>query len=90
MLYRLPMTTLFLAILIGNRVDEQVVLHLRGLELNGGINTAPEFAIFVILGLYFVAAILNRYIPKLSIEHTLANRTPGFLLADFCRCFLLL
>ena len=74
--------------MIGHRVEDQVVQQLGGLEFNGGIDTAPEFAIFVILGLYLVAAILNYFIPKLPIEHTLTNRTPGFLLADFWRSFL--
>jgi MFS family permease len=77
-------------LLIGNNVNELVTLHLRQFEFNFGIDTAPEFAIFVILSLYFVAAILNCYIPKLPIEHTLTNRTARFLLADFWRCFLLL
>jgi LPLT family lysophospholipid transporter-like MFS transporter len=81
---------IFGGLLIGHRVEDQVVQQLGGLEFNGGIDTAPEFAIFVILGLYLVAAILNYYIPKLPIEHKLTNRTPGFLLADFWRSFLLL
>ncbi|MGZ8224567.1 MAG: lysophospholipid transporter LplT, partial [Methylobacter sp.] len=81
---------IFGGLLIGHRVEDHVVQQLGGLKFNGGIDTAPEFAIFVILGLYFIAAILNCYIPRLPIEHTLPNRTPGFLLADFRRTFLLL
>jgi LPLT family lysophospholipid transporter-like MFS transporter len=81
---------IFGGLLIGHRVEDHVVQQLGGLEFNGGIDTAPEFAIFVILGLYFIAAILNCYIPRLPIEHTLPNRTPGFLLADFGRTFMLL
>jgi LPLT family lysophospholipid transporter-like MFS transporter len=81
---------IFGGLLIGHRVEDQVVQQLGGLEFNGGIDTAPEFAIFVILGLYLIAAILNYFIPKLPIEHTLTKRTPGFLLADFWQCFLLL
>jgi len=81
---------IFGGLLIGHRVEDQVIHQLGALEFNGGIDTAPEFAIFIIFGLYIVAAILNCYIPKLSIEHTLPNRTPGFLLADFWRGFLLL
>ncbi len=77
-------------LLIGHRVEDEVVRQLGSLEFNGGIDTAPEFAVFVILGFYLVATIFNHYIPKLPIEHTLANRTPGFLVADFWRSFLLL
>ncbi len=79
---------IFGGLLIGHRVEDQVVQQLGGLEFNGGIDTAPEFAIFVIFGLYLVAAILNYFIPKLPIEHTLTNRTPVFLVADFWRSFL--
>ena len=79
---------IFGGLLLGHRVEDHVVQQLGGLEFNGGIDTAPEFAIFVILGLYLVAAILNYYIPKLPIEHNLTKRTPGFLLADFWRSFL--
>jgi hypothetical protein len=81
---------IFGGLLIGHRVEDQVVEQLGALKFNGGIDTAPEFAIVVILGLYLVAAILNYFIPKLPVEHTLSKRTPGFLLADFWRSFLLL
>ena len=81
---------IFGGILIGHRVEEKVVQQLGGLAFNGGIDTAPEFAIIIILGLYLVAAILNYYIPKLPIEHSLTSRTPRFLVEDFWRAFLLL
>jgi hypothetical protein len=81
---------IFGGLLIGHRVEDQVIEQLGALEFNGGIDTAPEFAIVVILGLYLVAAILNYFIPKLPVEHALSKRTPGFLLADFWRSFLLL
>jgi MFS family permease len=81
---------IFGGILIGHRVEEKVVQQLGGLAFNGGIDSAPEFAIIIILGLYLVAAILNYYIPKLPIEHSLPNRTPRFLVEDFWRAFLLL
>lgn len=81
---------IFGGLLIGHRVEDHVVQQLGALQFNGGIDTAPEFAILVILGFYFVAALLNFYIPKLPIEHTLSRPTPGFLVTDFWRCFLLL
>jgi MFS transporter, LPLT family, lysophospholipid transporter len=55
-----------------------------------GIDTAPEFAILVVLGFYLVAAAFNLYIPKLPIEHELPNTNLAYLWADFWRCFLLL
>jgi len=77
-------------LLIGHHVDEQIIQQLSKFEFNGGIDTAPEFGIFVTLGFYLMAALLNYFIPKLPIEHSLTNRTTGFLLADFWRSFLLL
>ena len=81
---------IFGGLLIGHRVEDQVIQRLGRLEFNAGIDTASEFAIVVILGLYLVAAILNYFIPKLPIEHALSKRTPGFLLTDFWSSFLLL
>ena len=74
--------------LIGHRFELQVVQQLGALNFKGGIDTAPEFAIFIILGLYFIAALLNCFIPKLPIEHSLPKRTPWFLLVDFGKSFL--
>ncbi len=81
---------IFGGLLIGHHVEGHVIRQLNVLEFNGGIDTGPEFAIFVILGLYFVAAIFNWYIPKLPIEHSLSKRTLGSVLADFLQSFLLL
>jgi MFS transporter, LPLT family, lysophospholipid transporter len=55
-----------------------------------GIDTAPEFAILVVLGLYLVASVFNLYIPKLPIEHELPNINLAYLWSDFWRCFLTL
>lgn len=63
---------------------------LIGPDFNSGFDSAPEFAIRIIFGLYLIAAIFNVYIPKLPIEHKLSDRALGFLLTDFWRCFQLL
>jgi MFS transporter, LPLT family, lysophospholipid transporter len=77
-------------LLIGHQFEAFISLQLSGLEWNAGINTAPEFAILVVLGLYLIAALINLYIPKLPIEHELPNTSLAFLWTDFWRCFLLL
>lgn len=77
-------------LLIGHQFEAFISLQLSGFEWNPGIDTAPEFAILVVLGLYLVAALFNLYIPKLPIEHELPNTGLAFLWADFWRCFLLL
>lgn len=77
-------------LLIGHHFEALIAQQLGRLEFNAGINTAPEFAIFIVLGFYLVAASFNLYIPKLPIEHALPNRNLAFLWTDFWRCFLLL
>jgi MFS transporter, LPLT family, lysophospholipid transporter len=77
-------------ILIGHNFEALISKHLGGLEWNAGINTAPEFAILVVLCFYLTAAAFNLYIPKLPIEHELRNANITFLWNDFWRCFLLL
>jgi MFS family permease len=51
---------------------------------------APKFAIAAITGLYFGAAIVNLFIPRLPIDHKLASRSPLFILHDFWHSFILL
>jgi len=79
---------IFGGLLIGHRIEEEVGRQLGNMEYNAGIDTAPEFAILVIFGIYFIAMLFNLYIPKLPIEHSLPKRTLGFLFADFWHCFL--
>ncbi len=55
-----------------------------------GIDTAPEFAILVVLGFYLTATVFNLYIPKLPIEHELGETNLTLLWTDFWRCFFLL
>lgn len=51
---------------------------------------APKFAIVVITALYFGAAFVNLFIPRLPIDHKLPNRSPLYILHDFGHSFLLL
>ncbi|HEX7811849.1 MAG TPA: lysophospholipid transporter LplT [Burkholderiales bacterium] len=61
---------------------------LPGIDL--WIDTAPELAIVVILVFYFVAALINLYIPRVAIDHKLPKRNPIFILQDFWHSFRLL
>ena len=54
------------------------------------IDTAPELAIVCILVFYFIAALINLYIPRLAIDHKLPKRNPVFILQDFWHSFRLL
>ena len=64
------------------------MFDIQGIETS--INTPPEFAIAVILGLYFTAAIINLYIPRVALDHKLPKKDPLYLLHDFWHCFKLL
>jgi LPLT family lysophospholipid transporter-like MFS transporter len=77
-------------VLIGDRVEQGIVRQLGELAFNGGIDTAHEFAILMILGIYLVAAILNCFIPRLAIEHALTHRDPVSLVREFRQSFLML
>ncbi|MGH8743660.1 MAG: lysophospholipid transporter LplT, partial [Burkholderiales bacterium] len=58
--------------------------------IDTGIDTPPEFAISIILGLYFAAAIINLYIPRVALDHKLPRKDPLYILYDFWHCFKLL
>ena len=51
----------------------------------GGIfaNFSPQIAIIIISFLYLAAAICNRYIPCVPIDHKLNTKNPMYLLKDF-------
>jgi LPLT family lysophospholipid transporter-like MFS transporter len=76
--------------LIGDKIESSIVERLVGLKFNAGIDSAPEVAIIVILGIYVVASIFNLFIPLVPIDHKLPKRNPWFLLRDFTHCFWLL
>jgi MFS transporter, LPLT family, lysophospholipid transporter len=59
-------------------------------HFESGINTPPEFAISAILGLYFVAAVFNLYIPSVAPDHKLPKKNILYILHDFWHCFKLL
>jgi LPLT family lysophospholipid transporter-like MFS transporter len=55
-----------------------------------GIDTPPELAITFVLMFYFIAAVINLYIPKVAIDHKLQKRNPVFIMQDFWHSFRLL
>jgi hypothetical protein len=77
-------------VLIGDKFESRIVEDLVGLRFNAGIDSAPEVAIVVILGIYVLAALFNLFIPRVPIDHKLPKRNPWFLLRDFAHCFWLL
>ncbi|QDC80629.1 lysophospholipid transporter LplT [Candidatus Methylopumilus universalis] len=47
----------------------------------------PLVAIIIITGLYLLAAVFNRYIPLLPIDHKLSKKNPLFMIKDFWHAF---
>ncbi len=58
--------------------------------IDTGIDTPPQLAIAIIIGIYIVAAWFNLYIPRVTIDHKPLSRNPVFLLTEFWHCFKLL
>jgi MFS family permease len=58
--------------------------------IDTGIDTPPELAISIIVGIYFCAAIFNLYIPCVAIDHKPLSRNPVFLINAFWHDFKLL
>ncbi|HQT00159.1 MAG: lysophospholipid transporter LplT [Hydrogenophilales bacterium 16-64-46] len=55
-----------------------------------GVLIAPKFAIVAITSLYFAAALVNLFIPRLPIDHRLPSKSPRYILHDFWHSFALL
>ncbi|MCA1977927.1 MAG: lysophospholipid transporter LplT [Thiobacillus sp.] len=72
--------------LINPQLAESMLAHL-GMD---GMLIAPKFAIVAITGLYFAAAFVNLFIPRLPIDHRLPSRSPRYVLHDFWHSFVLL
>ena len=47
----------------------------------------PLVAIIIITGLYLLAAIFNRYIPALPVDHKLPKKNPLYMIKDFWHAF---
>ena len=50
----------------------------------------PLVAIIIITGLYLLAAIFNRYIPSVPIDHQLPEKNPLFMMKDYWHAFKIL
>ncbi|HYT96871.1 MAG TPA: lysophospholipid transporter LplT, partial [Casimicrobiaceae bacterium] len=47
------------------------------------VNTAPEAAISVIMGIYFIAAVFNWFIPDTGVDHRVPSKNPFYLVREF-------
>ena len=77
-------------IMVSNKFAHYVFTRVDFPLIETGIDTPPELAITVILLFYFIAALINLYIPKVAIDHKLQKRNPVFIMQDFWHSFRLL
>jgi MFS family permease len=54
------------------------------------IDTPPQAAIAVIMGIYVIAAIFNWFIPDTGVDHRIPSKNPLFLVREFSHCVALL
>ncbi|MGA8033721.1 MAG: lysophospholipid transporter LplT [Casimicrobiaceae bacterium] len=50
------------------------------------IDTAPEAALAVIMGIYLIAAIINGFIPDTGVDHRVPSKNPLYLVREFSHC----
>ena len=86
----LTIASIILGVLIGGQLVGPAVSHfLLGLDVPGittGIDTAPEAAISVLIGLYLLAAWFNTRIPDTGVPMRPLPRNIITLLPDFWQC----
>jgi MFS transporter, LPLT family, lysophospholipid transporter len=86
--------SIILGILLGGLlVSPKVSTVLLGFDLpiiDTGIETPPEAAISVIMGIYVIAAIFNKFIPDTGVDRRMVSRSPLALIRDFAHCNALL
>jgi MFS family permease len=70
-------------LLIGDGMQRWAAAHLSEAAFGSIIDSGPEFAVGVILGIYFLAALVNLYIPKLPKEHAPPPGGLWVLVQDF-------
>lgn len=58
--------------------------------IDTGIDTASQMAVFIIGGLYVIAAIFNLYIPETDVDHKPLKKNPWYLIHEFNHCLVLL
>lgn len=82
--------SIFGGIMVSPRFASYVFKRVDLPFIETGIDTPPELAIVIILLFYFIAAVINLYIPRVAIDHKLQKRNPLFILQDFWHSFRLL
>jgi len=87
------MSIIFGTVMGGKLVGGQVSSFLLGLDfpiIDTGIDTPPEAALCVVVGIYMLAALFNTRIPDTGCVYGHQERNPIKLITDFANCYGLL
>ena len=86
--------SIILGVLLGGLlISQRVATYLLGFDLpvwDTGIETPPEAAIAVIIGVYAIAALFNWFIPDAGVDKRIVSRNPVYLIREFSHCWWLL
>ncbi|MEP6679093.1 MAG: lysophospholipid transporter LplT, partial [Betaproteobacteria bacterium] len=86
--------SIILGVLLGGAlISPKIAAMMLGFDMpmiDTNIETPPEAAISVIMGLYLVAALFNWYIPDTGVDHRVPSKNPFFLIREFSHCVVLL
>ncbi|MYM91605.1 lysophospholipid transporter LplT [Rugamonas sp. FT82W] len=87
------MSIIFGTVMGGKLVGGQVSSFLLGFDfplIDTGIDTPPEAALCVVVGIYMLAALFNTRIPDTGCVYGHQERNPVKLITDFANCYGLL
>jgi LPLT family lysophospholipid transporter-like MFS transporter len=86
--------SIILGVLLGGTlISEKISTALLSFDMpmiDTPINTPPEAAIAVIMGIYFIATIFNWFIPDTGVDHRVPSKNPFYLVREFSHCVVLL
>jgi MFS transporter, LPLT family, lysophospholipid transporter len=87
----LTVTSIVLGVLLGGMlIGPKVSSALLSIDvplIETSVDSAPEAAIVVIMGIYLIASIFNLAIPDTGARYSHQERNPVRLMVDFSRCF---
>jgi len=87
-------TSIILGVLLGGAlISPRVSSALLGVDIpaiDTGIDTPPAAAICVIMSIYLIAAVFNKFIPDTGVDHRIPSKNPIFLIREFAHCVSLL
>ncbi|HEY4139585.1 MAG TPA: lysophospholipid transporter LplT [Casimicrobiaceae bacterium] len=86
--------SIILGVLLGGTlISDKVARSLLSFDMpmiDTPIDSPPEAAIAVIMGVYFIAALFNWFIPHTGVDHRVPSKNPFYLIREFSHCVVLL